>query len=147
MAYALWERQTLESYFNNNWSETPIKWENRPFTLPRANGNGNGIYAPYVAFMLRSGTGVTVSLGSSLLERQASMVMHQVFIPEFTDSLIGLEIVDLLLDLWIPKDFTDGANVIRTRPAYANEAGENQGWFQTNVFVPYILDTPIPNYI
>lgn len=145
MAYALWERQTLESYLNNNWSQTPIKWENHPFTLP-PNGNGNGRYGSYVAFVLRSGTGVTVSLGSSLLQRQASLAVIQVFVPEFTDSLVSLTFVDQLLDLWVPQDFTDGSNIIRTRPAYAVEAGEIQGWYQTNVIVPYILDTNVPNH-
>ena len=144
MAYALWERSTLETFFKDNWAETPIKWENHAFTIPATIANG--AYSAYVAFFLRSGTGVVVSLGSSLLERQASLIVVQVFTPELTDKLVSLTYTDLLLDLWIPRDFTDGSNVIRTRPPYPNVVGVNSGWFQTNVIVPYVLDAPIANY-
>jgi len=144
MAYALWERSTLESFFKDNWAHTPVKWENHVFTIPA--GILNGAYSAYVAFLLRSGTAQTVSLGSSLLERQASLIVIQVFTPELTDKLESLTYTDYLLDLWIPRDFTDGSNVIRTRPPYPNVVGVVSGWFQTSVIIPYILDAPIPNY-
>lgn len=144
MAYALWERQTLESFFADNWVETPIKWENHPFLVPRNGGLGSA--SSYVCFLLHSGTGVVVSLGSSLLMRNASLILIQVYVPEMTDKLTSLTYTDQLIDLWVPQDFTDGENVIRTRPAYHRPIGAIDGWYQTNVFVPYILDVPVPNH-
>ena len=144
MAYALWERVTLESFFEQNWPHTPVMWENHAFQAPRSSST----WAPsdYVAFLLRSGTGQVISLGSSLLERQASLILVQIFVPELTGKRNSLLYTDYLLDLWIPRDFTDGSNTIRTRAPYAQAMGINAGWYQSNVIVPYILDTPVSNY-
>jgi hypothetical protein len=142
MAYAFWERSVLESFMKSGWSQTPVKWENTPFTVPKDNGS----YAPYVAFSLKSGTGHVASLGSSLLQRAVSLAVIQVFVPESTGSGVRLRYVDELLDLWRAQDLTDGVNVIRTRPSYHLSVGVDRGWFESQVIVPYMLDNPVPNH-
>lgn len=126
------ERKAIEQRLGANWTTTPIKYENAPFKETQAS---------HVAVFIRRGDGLQASLGTAPLRRWAGLIIVQIFVTLGTGTQTALAYASTIAAIFDRQEFSTGASgLIRCRVPAVAFVGEKQGWYQTNVTVPYIRD-------
>ncbi len=124
--------KAIESRLQTNWTTTPIKFENAPFTETAS---------AYVALFLRDGEGTQISLGTPALRRWPGVIIVQVFVPEDTATRVARGYADTIGAIYDRQQFsTDSSGVITCGVPSVQLIGTRDGWFQMNVSVPYHRD-------
>jgi Bacteriophage related domain of unknown function len=138
-------RIALETRLKDNWTQTPIKWENVRFDPP-VSGTNNP--QPYIAFLLRDGVAEDIALGSwNPIQRYTGTVMVQVLVPEKTGMGLATQYGEFIKNIYLkpPRDFQyQQSGMIRLFPPYLTTVGELAGWTQVNVLVPFRRDARPP---
>lgn len=133
------ERKAIESELNNNWTTTPIQWENVPFSVPLSNG----VQQPYIALFLLTGEGEQIDLGTVPLYRWAGVIAIQIFVPEHNTSGPGLasQYAETLKAIFLRKQLSTGSSGrILTRVPSMDNQGVVSGWYQINLNTEYVRD-------
>lgn len=126
------ERTAIEGRLNANWTITPIKYEWAPFQETRA---------PYVALFIRNGDRSQITLGGSPTIRSVSVVIVQIFVPHEQGTALAKAYADSIAAIFDRVQIvTSDSNLISFQTASAEAVGENDGWTQFNVTVPYTRD-------
>lgn len=124
------ELAAIETRLKTNWTTTPIKFENVPFTEPTT---------AYVALNVVVGEGLQISLGATnVLRRWPGIIMMRVFAPENTGTKVVRQYADSLGAIFDRVQFSSGnSGVISCRIPSIETVGLQSGWWQINVSVPY----------
>lgn len=124
------ELAAIETRLKTNWTTTPIKFENVPFTEPTT---------AYVALNIVVGEGLQISLGATnVLRRWPGIIMMRVFAPENTGTKVVRQYADSLGAIFDRAQFSSGnSGVISCRIPSIETVGLQSGWWQINVSVPY----------
>ena len=135
------ERNSLESRFNTQWAtyttsaDVPIAWDNVE-------------YAPvtgttFIRFSVYPGDAYQVSLGDRPLHRVVGIIDIGIFVPQGQGTETARDLADIAAEIF--RNWQDTTNKIRCRSPYLTRIGEEEGWFQMNVTVPYIRDELFAN--
>ena len=133
------ERKAIESELNDNWTTTPIQWENVPFDIP----SSSGVLQPYIAMSLLPGEGEQIELGTVPLYRWVGVIVIQIFVPEHHTSGPGLasQYAETLKAIFLRKQLSQGSSGrILTRVPYMSVQGVVEGWYQVNLNTNYVRD-------
>jgi len=126
------ERRAIESRMAANWTTTPIRYENVPFTETRE---------PYVACFIRDGEGHQISLGTVALRRWSGLIIIQIFVQQDKGTTLAKTYADTVAAIFDRAEFSTGnSGPIRCRIPSITEVGVTNGWFQVNVTIPFIRD-------
>lgn len=125
-------RKAIESRLASNWTTTPIRFENVPFTETAV---------PYVALFILDGEGKQISLGTPSLQRWAGLIVVQIFVPQDTGTKTARTYADAIGAIFDRQQFASGnSGTIRSRIPSIRRIGITHGWDQTNVTIPFIRD-------
>ena len=117
------DRIAIESRFKTIWGNTTaIAWDNIDF-----NPSDD---TEWVRIAIVPGEEQFVSMGKM---RKVGVIIIQIFVPEFKGSKRSNELIDLTTKTWRNKEFSG----IRCREITVNRLGQSNGWFQTNVSIPF----------
>lgn len=129
------EERALQELFEDNYSASPIKWDNAPIEDDLVRGVG------YVAFFILNGDSQQISLGTHPVDRHPGVVVIQSFTPENEGSRAARERFDLIDPIFKRKELVLGnSGLIRMRVPSMTRVGTNDGWYQSNIEIPYIRD-------
>lgn len=127
------ELGTLESYFNTNWSTTPIQFENVKFDVP-AN------QAEYVRFRVLPGNsqlaGYRGGTGQGLW-RHFGIVQIDIYVPIGAGTKRGLELADMVSALFRGKRISD----VLIRDLSIAKPQSEQGYFRVVLTCGYQRDS------
>ena len=135
------ERQLLESRFNTRWatystsSGVPIAWDNVEYA-PTAG-------TTFVRFSVYPGDAYQVSLGERPTHRVVGIIDIGIFVPQGQGTENARDLADIAAEIF--RNWQDTATKIRCRSPYLTRIGEEEGWFQMIVTVPYIRDEIFAN--
>ena len=135
------ERQSLESRFNTQWAtyttsaDVPIAWDNVEYTPVTGT--------TFVRFSVFPGDAYQVSLGNRPLHRVVGIIDIGIFVPQGQGTKNAKDLADIAAEIF--RNWQDTTNKIRCRSPYLTQIGEEEGWFQVNVTVPYIRDELFAN--
>lgn len=121
-------RESVETRLADNYSTTPVAYANVPFTPPTAQ--------PWVRLTINTGLGAVAGHsgdGFGLTIFDLGLVSVQVFTPDGEGTKNNWEIVDEIIPIYENTRF-DG---ILVNAATVNQAGTNNGWYQTNITLPF----------
>lgn len=90
-------RRILETEMQNQWSFSPIVWENAPSNIENV---------PWVRFAIRPATGSTGSLGSKMSINKGFLAI-QVFIPIDSGTRMLYEFLDHISDIFENKRYSE----------------------------------------
>ena len=138
-------RTALELRLKNGWgTTTPIKWQNVRFDAP-VDKNSNPL--PYIAFILRSGVGEDITLGSdNPWQRWTGIVVIQIFTLENTGMKLATQYAETIKNIYLtqPRQISYlSSGIIRLFAPYATEVGNVSGYYQTNVTIPFKRDAQL----
>jgi len=127
------ERRAIEKRFEDNYSSTPIKYENVAFDQPDESA--------WVGITILSGQGEAASIGTGMgsrLERFAGIVQIDIFTVEDTGTKTARNLADVVAAIFDNVQFSAGSSgTITTRvPSYITRGVEN-GWHHSVVSVAY----------
>jgi len=118
-------RESIETRFADNWSETPVSYVNVPFTPPAGN---------WVRLAILTGDGQAWGItGTAGHVRDRGIIAIQVFVATDTGTKPAMDLVDAAKAIFEYQRF-DG---ILTRAASVSSIGPTDGWLQTNVTIPF----------
>lgn len=124
-------KETLLSYFNENWTETPIAYDNK-------NDKYASSSSPWVRAVVRMTSGGQESLGSegNRIFRRQGLLIFQVFTLAGKGTETSDTLVQDILDLFDGKN-VGYVNIINGSPTYTGTDGK---WYQQNVQFTIIFD-------
>jgi hypothetical protein len=127
------ERETLETYFKDNFTAAPIQFSNVPFQEP-ASGK-------FVRFTILNGESSRRALGADALRRHPGAVSVQIFTPAEGGEKSGRVLADSVVAVLQEKTMQSGTDWIELRDATLTPLGKvENGRFQHTVTVPFIRD-------
>ncbi len=121
-------REVVEKRFNDNWTSTPIQWENVHFE-PQ---DGQAFIAPVIV----PTSGDQVSLGTVALNRWDGFVDVSIFVPRGIGAKLANDLSNEVIKLFY--HYTDSGVSFFT--GYSKPTGATEIWFRVNVTVPYQFD-------
>lgn len=125
-------RKAIEGRLGDNWSTTPIKFENVPFKETKD---------PYVALFILDGEGQQISLGTPAVRRWPSVIKIQIFVPQDTGTKLARTYADSLGTIFDRAQFSSGnSGTITCRIPSITHVGITNGWDQVNVTIPLKRD-------
>lgn len=118
--------KAIETYFNDNWTDTPIAWPNVPFTAPDGS---------WVRFNVLPDNTDTQEVGENGVGIRRGTVKVQVFTKPNIGSRTGAKLADAAEGLFHLQDI-DG---VYFQSAYTTNNGLNDAgtWFQHTVTAPW----------
>ncbi len=119
-------RQTIEQYFAQNWTTTPIQFENVPFTVPTNSA--------WVRLLISVGTAYVETLGQSGYNRYTGFVRVIVFVPKNTGTNTMWEYVDAARELFERKNI--GGIQLSASKTHAPEC-PYEGYISRVVDIPF----------
>lgn len=123
------ERKAIQERLVANWSSTPIKFEGIPFMET---------HAAYVALFLRHGDRSQLTLGTSPTIQSVSAIIVQIFTAGDGGTHLPKQYADAIAVIFDRVQFfTDDGDLISCLTASIESAGDNDGWIQYNVTIPY----------
>ena len=118
-------RQTLETRMADNWASTPIAYNNVDFE-PSTD--------QWVRFTVLTGSGETLGLqGSTVYVRDRGLVSLQIFAKDAVGTAGSMALADTFLTIFEHARFGG----ILTYTGSVQVVGNNNGWHQTNVTIPF----------
>ncbi len=118
-------RASIEGRFNDNWTLTPVAYENVPFTP------GND---PWVRLTIITGESVTAGIqGTEPAVDDRGLVAIQIFVPEGTGTRTSKTLA------WTARGVYEHARFdgILMQSASVTAAGVTDGWHQSNITIPF----------
>ena len=130
------ERRAIEARFADNFTATPIKYENVPFDAPDD--------AAWVALSM-SGTrergAVKMGLKAGEFNRYPGVIRVDIYIPEDTGTAVARQHADTIRAIFKDQKFSAGSSgVITTRAPRYETLGVENGWYHGRVTTPYYRD-------
>jgi len=127
------ERNAIETLLNSAWQgRTPVKFENNPFTPP--------LNQTWIALTILSGAGQVIALNDSanLRKKHLGTAVVQVFTPLGEGTGTGKREADLVANIFRDAVISAGvAGRIKFRTPNLITVGEDEGWYQYNVAIPF----------
>jgi len=131
MAFAA-ERQLIESYVQDYYTDTSVKYDNIPFDQPTGE--------PFISLTILSGTGTNTALGGQRV-RYTGVIQVDIYVPENSGTRAARDIASSLRDLFTNKEITDGSTTITCRVASLNRVAKAPaGKYRISVTIPYTFD-------
>ena len=121
-------RQSIETRLNGNWTDTPIAYENTPFTPEK----GEPFIAPYIL----TGEGEQASLGSVAVNRWYGLLDIALFVPLDSGTKRAMELVDQLIKLFYHYEV--GGLTFLT--GSWERLGQDDNWYRYSVSIPFQYD-------
>ena len=129
-------RAFVEGKMQTDWTATPIEFENVNDSAALTTAKNNK--SPWIRFVIRSGDGNLQTIGSnSRLDRFAGNLIAQIFVAQKTGTAIARGYADDIADIW--RGYA-GQPCVQFYTPFSNEIGDNEGWFQINVNIPFLND-------
>ena len=135
------ERNSLESRFNTQWAtyatsaNVPIAWDNVEYKPVTGT--------TFVRFSVFPGDSYQASLGDRPLHRAVGIIDIGIFVPQGEGTENARDLADIAAEIF--RNWQDTTNKIRCRSPYLTRVGEEEGWFQMSVTIPYIRDELFDN--
>lgn len=119
----------IESYINDNWSVTPIAWENAPFEMPETD--------PWIRVTVVFHDNSNAGLGSSCVLYQGTIAV-QIFTRYDTGTGRAIAIADALIALLQNKIIENGiytfaSSIYKVGDAMRQMNRVQTDWYQLNV--------------
>ena len=118
-------RSAIADRLGDNWTTTPIAWENRDFTPPTSGG--------WIELTVLGNTGQTLGIGSAVMVRDSGLIAINIYTPEGSGTATGRGYADTLDALFEHERFSG----ITTYTATLTTRGVVEGWHQLNLTIPY----------
>lgn len=129
------EERAIQERLEANYFASPIKWDEAPLDDDLIRGIG------YIAVFILNGASQQISLGNHPVDRHPGVILIQSFTPEGEGSRTARTRFDLIDPIFKRKEFTLGdSGLIRTRVPSMTRVGTQDGWYQSNIEIPYIRD-------
>lgn len=129
-------RAFAETKIQTDWTATPIEFENA--TESDALKAAKDSKTPWIRFTIRDGGGELITVGSdSRLDRFVGLLIIQIFVAQKTGTGQARRYADQLSGFW--KGYA-GQPCVQILTPSINVIGENEGWFQINVNIPFQND-------
>lgn len=126
-------RKNIQSYFQSNFNHLnfdKIAWDNVDFNIP--------VNEDWLRFSVQTITSDIVSVGSSSIKiRNQGMIFIQIFVYRSTSTLNSDIIADRICDIFEGVQLITGETFSSARK---NDVGQSEGWFQTNLSIPFYYD-------
>lgn len=125
-------RQYIETYVQDNWILTPIRFENTDFAQSSTT--------PYISFHIEPED--TIQIGfpkESLSYRNTGLLVFEIFAPFGSGSYLIRESIDSITDLFVGKQI----ETITFRSLQTQKIGRIDEWYLTIAFVEYYYDSVI----
>lgn len=142
-------RQSIETLWATNWTVTPSKIDNAPFTQP---GTQNIARQPWVALYIDILTSYRASLGASganiAVHRHEGLITVQVFTDLNVGTNLGWSLATQVRNIWRDQEFNLNAYLGGTgetvrflqEPTVEKIGDDGHGWFQFNVKARFQYD-------
>ncbi len=120
-------RQYIEARMASNWSESAsVQYENTPFQAPA--------HDPWVRLTIVHEEGITQGIGgSTIFVRDPGLIALQVFVPLGDGTKTAKDLVDAFIAIFEHSRF----NSITTYSASVGPGRPTDGWYMTNVTIPF----------
>jgi len=129
------EEHAIQNLVRDNYSASPIVYDNTPIDDDDVRGVG------YINVVILTGDSSQISLGDSPVDRHPGVIVIQSFTPENEGTRTAKARADLIDPIFKRKEFRLGnSGLIRTRVPTVVHVGVQDGWFQSNIEIPYIRD-------
>lgn len=125
----------IEARFKDSWNDlAPVRWENLEFNTLE--------YEEYVALSSVEADGQQITTGSvNYIVRYAGQIVLQIFRKEGTGTGRTGELADAFGDIFRRAQFEFGdSGLISCQIPNKLPVGPSDGWYQTNIRVPYYRD-------
>lgn len=127
------ERQAIEKRLSDNWTTTPIQFDNVAFSAPADN--------TYVSLTIINGDADQIELGETPVHRHIGVITIQVFVPVENGTNTARSYADSLAAIFRNVQFSAGSSgTILCRSPNIVRVGVSNGLYQLNVAVPYQRD-------
>ena len=124
------ERQSIETRFQDNWTETEVKYANVKFSSKTEQ--------EWVALNIIPDMAKEQSLGTDPVQyRYWGDIVVQIFVKPNSGAARALQLAELVADIFRSAKF-DNITVNTPRVAIV---GVNDGWYQVDVISPYYRDS------
>lgn len=130
MSFAQFEKD-VQTRFSNNWTAT--RW-----TVDGQHGFKPPTNAAWVRLSIVDSDSAQVSMGNNPRFRHFGTIVAQVYVPEGDGSRAARSHADTIAGIFRNKYF--GTPVINTKAPSLTVIGENEGWYQVNVLIPFQWD-------
>ena len=127
------ERAAIEKRMSDNWSTTPVKYENVSFSRPST---------AWVALYINTGLTRQITLGDQeQVHRNVGIITVQICIPEDTGTAAARMLADAVGTLFRNATFSysDSGRITCYSPSLRS-GGTQDGWFTLYVDIPYKRD-------
>ena len=129
------EERAIQDRFHANYSASPVQYDNAPIDDDLIRGIG------WVRFNIFTAASSQVSIGDSPVDRHPGIIIIQSFTPENEGTRMEKQRFDLIDSIFKRKEFRFGdSGLIRTRVPTISRVGNENGWHQSNIEIPYIRD-------
>jgi len=127
------ERQAVEARLSDNWTTTPIAYENVPFSEP-SNGR-------YVAVHVLTGQGTQEDICPSPRHRYQGLIQIRITVPANEGTELAKSYADTISALFRSVSFSAGSSgTILCRTPSILSLGVQDGQFTLVISVPYQRD-------
>lgn len=121
-------RRDIEKRLDANWATTPVAFENVKFNPPNDS--------PWVKLRIFENSVNRINIGSPGFHRAQGTIIVEIYTLLGTGSNTGRSYADTIAAIFRDAQF----NGITCREASVEIAGEINGWWQTNVSIPFFWD-------
>lgn len=124
-------RKDIQDHISDNFtylSSDKIAWDNVEYN-PKPNEN-------WIRVSIQNNISEQVSFGPTVRIRRSGIVLIQIFVLKNNTTLEVNKITDALVNVFEVKN-CPGVTFFSPR---VNEIGISEGWFQTNISVPFYFD-------
>lgn len=127
------ERAAIEKRLKDNWSTTPIAFDNVGFRPTDSE---------YVAIFIQNATATQIELtGATPNHRYTGLISIQIFVDANTGSQTARSYADTIAAIFRNQTFSSGSSgTIICRTPNVQRVGVVEGRFQLNLTVPYYRD-------
>ena len=130
------ERRTLEKLLRDNWTTTPIQYDNVPFKQPSDK--------KWITLTIVSGDGARLEVGGPpYTTRYIGVIMIQIFTPAGRGTATAKRYATSLSNIYRNKTLTISANeyILTREPDFVRGGVEQStGLYQMNVNIPFWRD-------
>lgn len=121
----------IETRFSANWTAT--RW-----TTDGDNSFKPPINSAWVRLVMVDGLTDQISLGNAPRFRHYGTIVFQIYVPESSGARVARTHADTIAVIFRNKYF--GNPIISCGSPRLTNIGENQGWYQINLSVPFYWD-------
>jgi len=114
--------QAIEVALETGWTKTPIDWDNVQF-IPQKG-------VPYIRMQIEWYDAVSAG---PFRVRESGYVMFSVFVPVQKGTRYQADLIDNLKKLFLSLKISG----FTFKPSRVQRVGENRGWYQRNLLVPF----------